>query len=335
MLEIDGSEGGGQILRTALGLSVLTGKDFSIDNIRAIRPQKGLREQHLKGVLAALELCEGEVAGAELGSEKIVFKPETIKSGELEVEINTAGSVGLLLQSLLIPTIKTDLKINVKGGATFGLFAPPIYHFDNVLFPLLKKMGYEVSSKVDHHGFFPKGGARIEVDSKKAELKRLDILDKGSIKSIKIISVASHQLENPKVAERQAEAAKKIIEEKFSLPVEVKVKYCDALCMGSGIQITIETENSFFGGDCVGERGKRAELVGEEAAKSLIKSYDNGSVDIHTGDMLLPYIALAGGSYIVPEITNHVKRNIDVIEKFLDIKFLVEGNKISVEKHKI
>jgi len=329
MLHIDGSIGGGQILRTSLGLSVLTGKAFSIDNIRINRPKPGLKEQHYKGVVAMMELCDCEVAGAELKSSKIVFTPNEIKSGELEVEIDTAGSIGLLLQTLLIPTVKTDLMIKIKGGGTYGIFSPPIHHFDYVIFPLLKKMGYKVESEVFHHGFYPKGGARLDVHSYKGELKRLDILDKGKVKKVYGISIASKQLKKRKVADRQAEAAKEILKEKFD-EVEIEVKYVDALNPGSGIQLVIETENSVFGGDAVGIRGKMAEDVGADAAKSLLKSFENGTVDVHTADMLLPYIAIAGGSYVVPEMTDHVKTNMKVIEQFLEVKFKVEGNKVSV-----
>ena len=330
MLHIDASNGGGQILRTALGLSVLTGKAFTMENIRSARPNPGLREQHLKGVLSLLELSEGECAGVDIGSKKVIFTPKTILSGELAVNIRTAGSIGLLLQALLIPTVKTDLLIKIKGGATYGKFAPPLSHYNNVLFPLLKKMGYNVETEIHHHGFYPKGGARVDIHSYKAELKPLHIKEKGKIVSIKGISLATKQLEGAKVAERQAEKAKENLSKKFKEEINIETKYVDALNPGSGIQLTIETENSFFGGDCVGEKGKKAELIGEEAANSLIKSFENGTVDINTADMLLPYIAIAGGSYKIPEFTNHIKTNIEIIEKFLDVKFKVEDNFISL-----
>jgi RNA 3'-phosphate cyclase len=330
MIHIDASDGGGQIFRTALGLSVFTGKAFTMENIRSSRPNPGLREQHLKALLSLLQLSEGECAGADIGSKKVIFTPKTILSGDLAVDIRTAGSIGLLLQALLIPTIKTDLMVKIKGGGTYGKFAPPISHLNNVLFPLLKKLGYNVETEIHHHGFYPKGGARVDVHSYKAELKPLHIKEKGKIVSIKGVSLASKQLEKAQVAERQSEKAKEILSKKFKEEINIETKYVDALNPGSGIQLTIETENSFFGGDCVGEKGKKAELVGEEAANSLIKSFDNGTVDIHTADMLLPYIAIAGGSYKVPELTNHIKTNIKIIEQFLDLKFKVEDNFISI-----
>ncbi|MDP3918880.1 MAG: RNA 3'-terminal phosphate cyclase [Nanoarchaeota archaeon] len=330
MIHIDASDGGGQILRTALGLSVLTGKPCTIENIRKNRPKPGLREQHLKGVLAMLELSKGEVSGAALDSDKIVFNPKTIGEGEIKVEIDTAGSVGLILQTILIPAVDTELIIEIKGGATFGNFAPPMSHFNHVLFPLLKKMGYEVSSEIHHHGFYPKGGARLDVTSNKAKLKPLNINDKGKIKSIKIFSIASKKLVKKEVAERQAEKAKELLSERFSEKIQVVTKYVDSLNLGSGIQIVIETENSILGGDAVGEKDKSSEKIAEKAVKSIIRSYDNGTVDVHTADMLLPYIAIAGGSYTTPQMTNHIKSNIKVIELFLGKKFNVKGRTISV-----
>ncbi len=330
MILIDGKDGGGQILRTALGFSALTGKECTIVNIRAGRPNFGLQEQHLQGLLAIQKLCNAEVRGAERGSTKVIFSPNKLKKGELTVPISTAGSVGLILQVLLIPALETKIDLRIKGGATYGKFAPPIHHFEYVLFPLLKKMGWTIDLIVIKEGFFPKGGAEVESFSSEPKLKSLNILEKGKTISIKIISVASKDLEKTEVAERQAKEAKRILFEKFlDIPIQINTEYSESLCTGSGLQITLETEHSFFGGDALGEKGKSAEKVAEEAVASLIHSYELGTVDIYTADMLLPFIAIAGGSYIAPEITEHVKTNIKVIEAFLDVEFKIKGRIIS------
>lgn len=330
MILIDGKEGGGQILRTALGLSALTGRECTIENIRRARPNPGLQEQHLQGVFAVQKLCNAELKGAEKGSTKIIFSPNKIRKGNLEVKIGTAGSVGLILQVLLLPATETKLDVTVKGGATYGKFAPPIHHFENVFLPLLKKMNYAIDLSIIRHGFFPKGGAEIEVFSKEAELKPLHIPEKGKVISVSGISIASKDVEKTEVADSQAKTAKHLLCKKFpDIPIHIKTEYTDTRDTGSGLQLTIKTEHSFFGGDALGEKGKSAERVAEEAVQSLLHSYENGTVDIHTADMLLPYIALAGGSYKVPEMTDHVKTNMQVIEKFLGTKFKVKDNFIT------
>lgn len=333
MIIIDGKEGGGQILRTALGLSALTGKECTITNIRRGRPNPGLQEQHLQGLFAVQKLCNAEVKGAERGSSEVIFSPNKLKKGSVEVSLSTAASVGLVLQVLLLPSIDTKIDIFINGGATYGKFAPPLHHFQHVLFPLLKKMNYSLTLNVLREGFFPKGGAKVEVFSPEVQLKALHILEKGKIVSVHIVSLASRDLEKAQVAERQAQTAKKLlIHRGFEYPINIHTEYVDTLNTGSGIQITFETEKSFFGGDALGEKGKSAEQVAEEAVQSLIHSYTHGTVDIHTADMLLPYIALAGGSYSIPEMTNHVKTNMRVIEQFLPVKFLVKDLTIQSKK---
>ncbi len=332
MILIDGKEGGGQILRTALGLSALTGKACTIEHIRSGRPNPGLQEQHLQGLLAIQKLCNAELKGAEKGSTKVVFSPNKLKKGELTVPINTAGSVGLILQVLLIPALETKIDLRIHGGATYGKFAPPIHHFEYVLFPLLKKMGWTIDLSIIKQGFFPKGGAEVEFFSSGTQLKALHIPEKGKAVSLRITSLASKDLEKAEVAERQAKEAKKILAKTFpDVTMQVNTEYVDSLCTGSGLQVTLETEHSFFGADALGEKGKSAEKVAEEAVASLIHSYEHGTVDVYTADMLLPFLALASGSYKAPEISEHVKTNIKVIEKFLDVEFRIKDRVISKE----
>ncbi|MFH1455457.1 MAG: RNA 3'-terminal phosphate cyclase [archaeon] len=333
MIEIDGSfgEAGGQILRSALGFSAVTGKPFRMTNIRANRCTKGLQEQHLQGVIAMKKLCDAEVEGAELDSTEITFKPRKIKSGDLDVKIKTAGSVGLILQSLLIPAIKTDINIKIDGGATFGKWALPVEHLKNVVLKHLETMGYSIQIDIIKEGFYPKGGAKVRVHSGKGDLRPITILEKGNIISIEGISIASKSLENKEVANRQAKAAKKILFDKFKLDCKIKTQYVDSTCPGSGIQLWIKTENSVIGANALGERNVSSETVGEKAAKILIQEYEDGCVDKHTADQLLPYIALANGGKIkCSKITNHVKTNAKLIEKFMDVKFKFEDNVISL-----
>jgi len=333
-VELDGSfgSGGGQILRTALGLAVLTGKSCRIYNIRAKRKEAGLKEQHLQAVKALATLCDATVKGAYLGSQQLEFIPRAVKETLLNIKITTAGSVGLVLQALLIPAVKYNLQLHIEGGATFGKWAPPIYYINSVLSYFLRKIGCDVDIKVLREGFYPKGGAIVDVSTKLKQIKleKLVAAEKGKLLCIEGISVASQSLKAARVAERQAEAASKLLYEKFKIKPEIAIRYDKTLCPGSGLQLWIETENSRLGADSFGERGKRSEIIGEEAAKKLIWEYEHGAVDSYAADQLLPYLALAGGKIAASKITEHAKTNIVVIEKFLPVKFVVEGNLISV-----
>ncbi|MFQ5894084.1 MAG: RNA 3'-terminal phosphate cyclase, partial [Nitrospinota bacterium] len=161
MLTIDGAvgAGGGQMLRTALGLAAVTGQPFRMVNIRAGRPKAGLAEQHLQAVRAVSALCRAQVEGSELRSMELTLTPGPLTAGSLRVPVRTAGSVGLVLQSLLIPATRLALALHIEGGATYGKFAMPVHHLQHVVLPLLEKMGWSAVVVVDREGFFPKGGA--------------------------------------------------------------------------------------------------------------------------------------------------------------------------------
>lgn len=328
MIELDGShdEGGGQILRTAVGLSAYTGKSFKIYNIRAKRSNPGLMAQHLEAVNAAAKLCNAKVEGNKLHSTELSFVPDKIQAGQLNIKIPTAGSVGLVLQALLIPASLTSLKIKIEGGATYGRWAPPMDYLANILFPLLERMGYNLEVGKIKDGFYPKGGALVEVSVKRSELKPIEFTEKGEPLSIKGISVASSNLEKARVAERQAMSASRILFDEFSdLPLDLKALYRDAICPGTGITLWAECENSIIGADSLGDIGKKSEQVGKEAAVKLIKEFSSGAaVDSHAADQLLPFIAIAGSGKIkTSKITGHIRTNAFVIEKFLGVKFKI------------
>ncbi len=334
MLTIDGSygEGGGQCLRTSVGLSAVTGKEVKIINIRKGRCTQGMAEQHLQAVNAVAKLCEANTIGAVINSEEIEFYPLKIRKGSMSVDISTAGSVGLVLQALLIPASKTNINVRINGGATYGKWAAPFDHMSNVLFPLLAKTGYEIKYKILREGFYPKGGAEVNVHTYDTEFKPLNLVDKGKLIAIKGRSVASLSLKPAKVAERQAKAARKGIFKQFGVDAKITAEYSDTICPGSGIQLWAETENTVIGANALGEIGKRAETVGGEAVNNLIAEYNNGCVDKHTADQLIPYMALAGsGKILASEITGHITTNAYITEQFLPVKFKIEGKLIKCE----
>lgn len=336
MIIIDGSfgTGGGQILRTALGLAVLTGKACKIEKIRAKRDEQGLKEQHLQGALALANLCNATAKGLTLGSANVEFYPQAIIKKHLDINIRTAGSVGLVLQALMIPALQHDLTINIKGGATFGKHAPPLYYIKEVPSYFLHKMGYRYDINIKREGFFPRGGALTAIRTFKPEkLKELIATKQTTITKIRGISVASTGLKSRNVAERQAKTAIEILHKGFKIKPIIDIAYSPSLDFGSGIQLWIETENSRIGGSSLGERSKTAEKVAEEAAYALIAEYKKGAVvDSYAADQLLPYLAITGGAIKTSKITEHAKTNIFVIEKFLPARFSIGDDLIKVKK---
>ncbi len=331
MIEIDGREAGGQLVRTAVALGAITGKGFRIVNIRGGRPQPGLKAQHMEGIGAVAELCEAKVSGLELGSRELDFTPGKLEPKDLEVKISTAGSIGLVLQSLLICATKFEKPIKVKfsGGGTWGKWAPPLLYLEKVFLPCL---GGSLKIETKREGFYPKGGAEVEVEIKPIRVKPIEILEHGALERIEIFSVAA-QLEKAKVAERQAEAARAFLQEKLSVSASVELKYSPAANPGSGILVVGKCENSVIGADSIGEVGLKAEEVGKRAGKDFFREFSAGAVDRHCADMLLPYIALAGkGRIKTSDITQHILTSIELIEKFLPVKFALgrEGKTISV-----
>lgn len=333
MIIIDGDygSGGGQILRTAVGLAALTGKSCRIEEVRAKRPQPGLREQHLQAVRAVASLCQGNLKGDEIGSTGLEFYPGDIKSGNIFINISTAGSVGLVLQALLIPAMAVDLDISIEGGATYGKWAPPLSYLQNIVLSFLARIGYRVETKILREGFYPRGGAKVKVKTKKAALKNLEIISKEKMIGIKGISLASFHLRKSQVAERQAKSAGEVLATHFHQDAQIEIKYCNTICPGSGIQLWAETHGSQIGGNSLGERGKKAETVGKEAAENLIYEYENGAVDSWAADQLLPYLAIGKGKIRTSSITEHCRTNTFVIEKFLPVKFEIMENTIKAE----
>lgn len=324
MIKLDGSygEAGGQIVRTALALSALTGKSFEVNNIRKGRCTSGLKAQHLHCIKALKELCNAKTNEVKIGSEHLRFIPDKFKAKNLTIDIGTAGSITLLLQSILLPCLFHKIKLTIRGG-TDGKWAMPFDYFNEVFIPQIKNYA-EINIKLLKRGYYPKGGGEIELTIKpKENNNKINITEQGKLLQIKGTSHASKDLENSNVAERQAKTAEMILK-KYNVPINIRTEYCNTLSPGSGIVLWAKFENTILGGDGLGERGKKAELVGQEAAKNIIKEIDSkAAVDSHLEDNLIPFLALFKGRIKVPELTNHTKTNIYVVEKFLDVKFEV------------
>ncbi|MAG08131.1 RNA 3'-phosphate cyclase [Candidatus Woesearchaeota archaeon] len=342
-------EGGGSIVRVALALSTITGKAFEVDNIRKGRPKPGLKAQHLYCIKALQALCSAEVEGASLGSSYLKYNPGKISAKTIKVDIGTAGSIALLLQSVLPPCLFADgnIKLEITGG-TSGKWAAPFDYFNNVFVPIIKGFCEKIDVKLIRRGYYPKGQGKIELKIKPeyklsdfsdfnelySHLKQKDplninLIEQGELVKIEGISHASLSLEMADVAERQARTAKLELT-KLGCPVNIQAEYCDTASIGSGITLwaafSKDYEQARLGADALGEPGKKAEVVGEEAAKKLIKEIESKApVDKHLADQILLFMAFTKNSKIkVSELTNHCRTNIYVIEEFLGKVFKVD-----------
>ncbi|NOZ58210.1 MAG: RNA 3'-terminal phosphate cyclase [Euryarchaeota archaeon] len=326
MLRIDGSygEGGGQVLRTALALSAITGRAVEVVNIRANRPNPGLATQHLHGVKALARLCSARVEGAEVGSTRVYFEPGELKPQRLRIDMGTAGSISLILQVLLLPSAFAggEVVLDIKGG-TDVRWAPPIDYVKHVLLPVVARLGISAELEVLSRGYYPRGGGRVRARVRPAErLTGVDLRNPGRVLQVRGKAHASRLPGH--VVEREAEAARRLLSE-YSPEIALEVR--KDFSTGTGITLWACCENSRLGAGALGERGKPAEQVGEEAARALLTEIKSGAgVDIHLADQLIPFLALAEGksAFTVRELSGHLRTNIFVTEQILGRCFEVK-----------
>jgi RNA 3'-terminal phosphate cyclase (ATP) len=334
MIEVDGSygEGGGQVLRTAVALAVVLSKEIHVFNIRAGRAEPGLRPQHMTGVKAASELCSGHLEGLGVGSTEFVFKPGKLRAGTFRFDVGTAGSVTLVLQTLMpiLAFAPGAVQLEIAGG-TDVKWSPPIDYVRLVMLPILKKIGYHGELELVRRGHYPKGGGLVKFSTGGAS--KLQALLYGKPGSISKIYGISHAAALPRhVAERQAAAAKKNLEGAKLLAASIDVEVLDdkrQLSPGSGIVLSAETQNGdILGSDALGERGRPAEEVGSTAGKILGEEVESGAMlDRHMGDMIIPYLVLAiGASEVsISRVTQHTRTNVKVTEWFTGRRLDLEG----------
>lgn len=328
MITIDGSigEAGGQILRTAIGLSAMLLKPVKIINIRKNRSNPGLKAQHLMGVKIAGEFTDAEIKGLKLNSTEIEFVPKSHNIRSRKIDIGTAGSISLLLQTLapLLIFADDDVTLDIIGG-TAGIGAPTIQYMQHVTFPVLNKFGVPLPEiEIIREGFYPKGQGQVKITFHPVKkLHPVELLEKGKIKSINGVSIVGSLPED--ISKRQANSAKKTLVENNFPDAQIERRVVDTASPGTSITLWADCENSVIGADTIGERGKPAEKVGEESAYNLVNSLNSGApVDKWMSDQIIPFLALGKGKVKVEGITDHCGTNMLVTELILGVKFDVD-----------
>ena len=333
-LKMDGSygEGGGQILRTALSLSIILNRPIEIYNIRKARPKPGLQPQHLTCVNSCQKISNAEVSGNELKSANLYFSPRKITGGEFLFDVSekkgSAGSVSLIFQTLLLPLSFANNKSKVELiGGTHVPWSPSVNYLKEIFVPTIEPIGINVKLYLEKWGFYPKGGGKITFETQPTkELKPLVITARGGLKKLYAISaVANLPLS---IAERQWLKANELLKQK-NLDCEIKIEQASAPSAGTFFFIIAQFENIKAGFGSLGAIGKRAETVGEEAARDFLEFFqEDAAIEPHLSDQLVLYMALAKGKsqYTASKITRHLLTNIWVIKQFLpNIEIKVEG----------
>ncbi len=341
---IDGTSGGGQMLRNAVALSAVTGRPVRVESIRASRPRPGLRPQHLLGLTAAAEVCGAALTGAAIGSREIEFHPQQIRPRRgWRLDIGTAGSITLVLQCLLPALARaaapTDLTLI---GGTDVPFSPPIAYFSEVFVPALAEIGPSVDAGCELRGFYPKGGGEVKAEVKPSpSLRPIHWTERGAVTLIRGISYSlglpDHIARGMRVSAANTLYAAGHRKLDIRLDAAERGRSEGLPGQGCGIVLWAKCESGLrLGASALGERGKRAERVGEEAAQVLLSDLtSDAAVDSHLADQLIVWLALADGpsEFTAPRITDHLLSAVQVAEALTDSRFSVsEGPPVSVHR---
>jgi RNA 3'-phosphate cyclase len=340
MIVLDGAygEGGGQVLRTALLLSLLTDQPFRIENIRQGRPQPGLKPQHSHILKALLQISKAQVDNLQPGAMTLHFFPGLLRSGAYQIDIGTAGAIPLFLQTILPAAMFAPSTITYSvGGGTDVRGAMTMDFWQAVIMPFLTPYAQRLELETVRRGYYPAGSGQVkfkvipQVDQNNwrqtVTIPPLIIRERGTLQRVRLFSHASEALSERRVAERQTTA----FANQLRLPsLKPQNRYEQTLSPGSSITAVAEYEQTRLGADALGERNKRAEQVGQEAAERLASEINStATIDVHTGDNLMIWVALFGGEYTVREISGHIATNAWVIQHFLPGALRLDGLRIS------
>ena len=332
---IDGAvgEGGGQVLRTALAMSLATGKPFRIDNIRARRAKPGLLRQHLTAVHAAAAIGKARVTGDALGSSSLTFAPRTVEPGDYVFAVGSAGSATLVFQTVLLPLLLVPgtSTLALEGG-THNPAAPPFDYLQRVFLPIVTRLGGAVTASLERPGFYPAGGGRfVATVTGGAPLQCLDLRERGAIVRRR---ARAHVANLPRhIAEREVKKALSMLNWNDECG---EVEGVTAIGPGNVLLIEIETEHVTELVTGFGEVGVAAEAVASGAAQEArryLAAY--APVGICLADQLLPVLALGqGGTFRTLSLSQHARTNAEIVRLFRDVKIeIIEHGRDDVEVH--
>ena len=326
MITIDGSEGegGGQILRNACALSLVTGEPFVIEKIRGRRDQPGLMRQHLTAIEAACTIGGAKCEGLELGSNRIAFTPGRVTPGEYRFAVGTAGSTALVLQTVIVPLALADKPSHlVIEGGTHASMAPPFDFIEKCFLPVFARMGPRVSARIKRHGFFPRGGGPIKIDIEPAPLRRIDCIERGASQG-RAGTVLFASLDHA-IAQRIRKAALKAMPEWEESQIAIRELPAD---QGPGIALMLDAqfENVTEVVSGFGKLGLSAERIGSTAGKRMAGYEASGAfAGPYLQDQLLLPMALAGsGAFTSVKISEHTRTAADIVARFTGRRALFE-----------
>ena len=327
MLEIDSSrgEGGGQMVRTSVALSAVTGIPTRLTRIRETRPTNGLSKQHTTAISAVAMMTGSTVDGNTVGSSELTFFPGKEEHSLLKMDIGSAGSISLVLQAVLLAARKNKEKLTIDiTGGTNVMWAPPLDSYELVLFPLMKRMGINAQLNIIERGFYPIGEGHVTVTlDPVGKIAPLELNALGDLKYIKVRCFTQHLPE--RIAREMVDACMETLGDKYEIDVEKQ--NCMGNSRGAGLVLVANYENGKLSSNVLTARGHSTEQSGIDAANDLLQEMNAGStMDVHTADQLLPYMAMANGksSFVVSRISKHLLSQMDTLESFLNVRFDVE-----------
>jgi RNA 3'-terminal phosphate cyclase (ATP) len=327
MIEIDGSygEGGGQVLRTALTLALMTGQTLRIVNIRAGRKKPGLRPQHLQAVEASVKISQGSAEGARLGATEILFHPGQIKAGKYQFDIGTAGATSLVLQTIFLPLClagdsKNTSTLTITGG-THVPWSPCFHYLDLQWLHFLQRIGLDAELGLEQAGFYPQGGGRLKASLRPIEqLLPLNLVERGDLRQIRGLSAVANLPRD--IAKRQRQRVVSRLGASYPLN-DIRTVQLPSHFKGTFLLLLAEFEQGqacYFG---LGAPGKRAEVVADEAIDELEAFMaSDGAIDQYLADQILLPLAFAEGpsKFRASKVTQHLLTHAEIIQQSLPVK---------------
>jgi RNA 3'-terminal phosphate cyclase (ATP) len=335
LVEIDGSfgEGGGQILRTSVSLACILGKRVRVFKIRAGRKEPGLRPQHLCAISSTAEITNSTLYGGKIGSTQIELIPGNVPSKTSKrIDVGTAGSVTLIAQTLIPVAIFRHINLDVEIiGGTEVPASPTVDYIERIALPAYRAMGAESSIQTKRRGYFPKGGGDIllKVDGSKSTLHSLILSEADHNKKVEVISISRGLPEH--ISRRQLSAAEQQLQSSGLFEIHgMEDNKGDSLSPGTSILVYSQAENEYIGSTVLGERGKKAEHVGSEAAQSYIsESRVSPNMDAHLADMMVTLLSCVRGKsrFSTSRLTQHLNTNLAIAKKFTGCEYELKENK--------